>query len=342
MRIMLTGMTSQQTNPQSHRKSINFAGLLWESLRHEGHEVYWQDPSVEMSCFDYRRFDHVIVGVSPISALGANRAYGALSAIECLWDKPKLNLLIDAPDPIKMQTSFRAIVDNPDNLTKEFFSYRKEYRLAIVPSTTERLVNAVKLLDSERWPNTIVPRLPWQSDTSIMNQLPRGAARIKPLNLDSLILDKYMNLEPREREARWSYEKNSMPRWLGRQNVSLPAQELPSTFRVETNTETVRQLSTAIGFLAWPSKSGTWWSPKIPMAVSQMTPVFQDWKETQWLGRGWTSLPGSFEQLSPAAQRTLAEDQYESYSAAVPSSEDAIEQIYDALGSTRVYNRKGA
>jgi hypothetical protein len=338
-------MTSQHCNPQSHKRSINFCGLMWEMLRHAGHEVHWQDPDISMTTTELKKFDHVIVGLAPLSALGANRAYGALSIIERLWSGKRLTLLVDAPDPSKIQTSVQAVLDHPETLVKDFFSYRKAFRQAKDPEVLTRLLRAVELLNSEKtyWPNVIVPGLPWQNLEQIEAQLPVGASgHIHMINLDYLIFDRYLDPTSRARRPFWSYEKNSLPGWLERQRVVLEVNELPSTFRVETNVASMQQLAVSLGTLISPSKAGTWWSPRYAMSISQVTPVFTDWRASSALGNAWAVLPASFELATDEEKEEIGIEQHTSYLYGIPEGDEALNQVYHILGSSRLYNRKAS
>lgn len=344
MRLLLTGMTSQQTNLQSHRKSVNFCGLLWEAFRQNGHEVYWQDPSVNSSVEDLREFDHVIVGVAPLTALGANRAYGALSIIERLWSSPKLKLLVDAPEPMKITTSLQAVLEHPENLTKDFFSYRKEYGLAKSPEVSKRLLEAVRLLhvSGDAWPWTLVPGLPWMSDAEVYQQLPIGAKdRVQFVNLDALLFERYDNPEDRARVHHWAYEKGTKSGWLKSQLLSAPVKELPHTFRVETNSLTIQQLETSIGCLVGAHRSSSWWSPRFAMSLSQRTPVFTDWRATSQLGDVWSTLPSALEVMTDAERRVVAAEQHQTYREHCLSPKNETRRIIDILaGSSRRARRK--
>lgn len=308
-------MTAAQTNPVNHERSPNFPGLLAEFLGEE-ESVMWREPSVAWGDDYLSQFDLVIVGVAPITGLGANRAYGALSILERMWDDSRLRLLVDAPDPIQMKNAYKAIVDNPDSLVKEFYSYRKEYReVNGDPLLRERLLQAVERMSSAPWPETIVPHLPWQSRSHFERQLPL-AHRLRMLNLDELLFDRYSNWQTQLRMDRWAYEKGSHPSWLRRQQVSWPVDALPKTHRKPTWQDTMTMLAGSEGCLIAPSKSGTWWSPRYAMSLAVRTPVFTDWHETQFLSSAWTHLPATFEQMTPDERNDLADEQFATYTKA--------------------------
>lgn len=336
MRLLLTGMTSQQVNPDTHLKRVNFSGLLRDILRGTDDEVYWSEPSVAWDDDYLKQFDHVVVGLAPISSLGANRVYGALSVIALLWRSDKLSLLVDAPDPGKIDTSLQAVVDHPQHLVKEFFSYRKEYRLACERETLDRLLGAVHLLRTRAWKNVIFPCLPWQQPETLSTQLRNVlVGQVSCLNLDHLLFSRFSNTSQVNRDLFWSYDTGSSPSWLSRQGVTKPVTLLPSTFRVPTNDAVIQQLHRSRGTLIGPSKTGTWWSSRYAMSLSQGTPVFSNWDETGALDASWSMLPSGFELLDPDEQEWLGTLQALSYMQAVPSRTEALASVYSALEPTR-------
>ena len=312
--VLLTGMTAAQTNPVNHHRSPNFPGLLAEFLGEDDEtKVQWSEPSVTWGDEYLDRFNLIIVGIAPVTGLGANRAYGALNIIERLWGDPRLRLLVDAPDPVQMKNANKAIVDTPGNLVKEFYSYRKEYReVHGDPALQERLVEAPRLLSQEAWPETIVPRLPWQTKESFARQLPQ-VRMLRMTNLDQTLFRRYGDRQTSIRLDRWAYEKGSHPSWLRRQGTTWPVEHLPKTHRKATWSETLDQLARSEGCLIEPSKSGTWWSPRYAMSLAVRTPVFTDWHESQLLSDSWMTLPATFEQMTPEERNQLADEQFATY-----------------------------
>lgn len=323
MKCLITGMTAAQTNPYYHERSPNFVGLLEDALS-EHHRVVWSEPSVDWDLEFLRQFDRVIVGVAPLTGLGANRAYGALSIIERLWDKPSLHLVVDAPDPSKIMPATRSIAATPENLTKEFFSFRKEYgKVAVDLSLQRRLLRAVQHLSDDPWPVTIVPQLPWQTRGQFERQLPK-VNRVRLLNLDRLLFDRHWNADTpiRIRKDQWSYEPGTHATWLRRQHVTWEVKKLPRTHRKPIVQETLDMLAESEGCLIAPSKNGTWWSPRYAMALAMGTAVFTDWHESQFLSSAWSGIPASFEEMNPQAQNDLVAEQVASYRAALPKEDE--------------------
>lgn len=294
-------------------KSPNFVGLLVQHLTGESHVVQWSDPSVSWDEDYLAKFDVVIVGVAPLTGLGTNRAYGALSILEQLWDDKRLRLLVDAPDPYKIGPATQAIDDHPENLAKDFFSYRKEYReVRRDQKLQERLQQAVRALCYDAWPMTIVPQLPWQTASLIRKQLP-NAASLQLVNLDYLLFKEFDSWQTQLRSPEWALENGSHASWLRKTNTSWPVNPLPRTHRKAIVTETMTQLAGSEGTLIVPGKLGAWWSPRFAMSLAVRTPVFTDWHQSQFLGSAWAQIPSAFEAMDADERNDLADEQFVTY-----------------------------
>lgn len=314
----MTGMTAQQANPKSVKRGVNFAGLVVRALTESGHEVDWHNPTVNATKKDYDQYDSVIVGVAPITGLGSNRTYGALSAIHTLWDDPKLTLMVDAPDPAKIQGSLNAIRKQPENLLKEFFSYRLEYMEAKHERNSWRLRDAVEFLDSDPWPVTIGPRLPWQQVMQ-MRGLLTASPNVHLINLDRYIFE---DAPPPPtlgmiRHPVWAYEASTSTRWLKGQNLTWEVGALAKNVRAETDKVAIEQLRQVSGCIVAPTRHGTWWNTRYAQALSQGIPVFTDWAETSLLGPEWAQLPSLVETWSQPQRAALHKAQLGSYQSTI-------------------------
>lgn len=338
MRCFVTGMTAQQANPASVKRGANFTGLLVRALKERGHEVDWHDPSVEMSKGALGRYDSVIVGMAPITSLGANRTYGALSTIWHLWEDPRLALLVDAPDPHKIRGSLEAIMKKPENLTKTFFSYRLEYAAAVESRNASRLLDTVELLKDDAWPMTVGPRLPWQQIMQ-MRGLLSPSPNVHLINLDRMVLDDAPTL-PSAIALRlpvWAYEPSTSHRWLRTQNVTWDTGSIAKNVRMDSDKVAFDQLRQVSGCLVAPTRHGTWWNTRYAQALSQGVPVFSDWTETSLLGPEWGQLPGQFETWDQPQRTALAHAQLRSYRNAI-AVQDRVEDLEFALTSGRTAN----
>lgn len=336
MKILITGMTSQQANPNSTKRGKNFTGLLVHALQEAGHQVDWRSPSIETTKGELGRYDSVIVGVAPITSLGANRAYGALSTIWHLWEDHRLTLLVDGPDPRKIRGSLLAIQKKPENITKRFFSYRLEYEAAAEPRNTARLLDAAELLRDDAWPMTVGPRLPWQRITE-MKGLLDPSPNVHLINLDRYVFDEAAAPPPpaATRHPVWAYETGTAHRWLRTQNVTWETGSIGKNVRANADKIATEQLRQVSGCLIAPTRFGTWWNTRYAQALSQGAPVFTDWTESSELGPEWSQLPGQFETWGHAHRQALGRAQLDSYRSAI-DVQDKVKDLEFAITSGRV------
>ena len=168
-KVFLTGMSAPQASPSANQKSFTFAGLLNKVLTDAGHEVVWASPSVYMTEETLDKFDAIVVGISPLTSVGANRVYGALNVINKLKNSDKLTLFIDTPTPSQIEPSLKSVISNPETLTKSFFSYRKEYSNVVSDKDIfQSVLSGVHYLYNNEWTQTIYPKLPWKSEIKIL------------------------------------------------------------------------------------------------------------------------------------------------------------------------------
>jgi hypothetical protein len=330
MDLLITGMTAQQANPGAHGRVANYTGFLAEVLEAGGHTVEWGDPHID---HDLGKYEGVIVGVAPITSLGANRAYGALSIIERLWDSDKLTLFLDAPDPNKIDSSLKAITERPENLTKSFFEYRKEYSQAIRPETTQRLLKAVSWLHTEDWPRTLVPKLPWHTDGSLVNLLPRGARNPNTLmgDLEIFVLEHFeSDTAAQLLNPQWAYEPGSNKVWINHLGIQWPMEKIPWSSREEADLAAMAVIHNSSGTLISPHRDGTWWSSRFGMSLAQGVPVFTNWSEAQQLNPVWGTLPMVYETSDHGTREFIARTQLDSYMQAI-DTRDAVVASFEHI-----------
>jgi hypothetical protein len=330
MRVMLTGMTSQHASPSSAVRAMNFTGLLKRALAGAGASVNQCEPSVAWRESDFDEYDAVVVGVSPVLSLAANRAYGALNVIHWLWGSGKLSLYIDAPDSMKVMSSLKAVSTRPDQLVKSFFSYRREYLSARSKEVRDVLSAAVEQLSTEPWPSLAVPSLPWHDEkTSPHSRLASAASpsKLSYVNPDAWL--EPLNVPSGPKKRRWAADdiKNG---WYNRQDISWPLEPLMGSKWVnDANSWHVMEHSA--GMLVPPSRGGTEWSTKWRMALLAGSAVCSDWRETKRIGDVWGVLPAHVESLSPAGRADLAAEQLSAYAAQAPSREEVVSDVLSAF-----------
>lgn len=336
-KILITGMSAPHASMEANKRSLSFAGVISAVLSQQGHDVTQVDPEVSWTTQDLEQYDSVLVGLSPLTSLSANRVYGALSVIDVFLESKKLFFFIDAPEPAKITFSLRAMAKNPNNMTKSFYSYRKGYSHASQPNVLSNLIDVVDYLLNESWPVTLYPSLPWTSSEKVANQLPQGAT-LKGVNLDSYLLTNQDILEIDERDKKWAVD-NYLTTWAKSTISTLSFSTVPMKWHKGwSDAEVQSQISRCIGALIGPYPvGGTWWSYRMIQCLNSLTPVATDWKESGVLGKEWLHLAASIEEMTKEERYQLAMDQRDSYVASVPTRRNAAIELTDLL---QLYTRR--
>ena len=325
-------MTASQASYNANTKNIGFAYAVYSSLIEDGHEVTWSDPELSLTSDDLSSYDVVLVGISPITSLSANRAYGALNLIDMLWESPKLKFFIDAPNTLQIASSLKSINANPVNLMKDFYSYRKGYSAVISDiAVASRISNAVAKLVKEDWPTTLYPNLPWRGDKSLgLKLLPNAVKNLFGINLDSYLLtDPPVYFDKRDK---WVVENNlskETEKLLG--TLSFPTSPMKWN-KGWTDVQVVEQIVRSSGVVIGPHRGdGSWWSYRYVQALNSLTPIYTSWVETSPLGASWSHLAPYIEDIGPNGRMVLAIEQRESYISNIPSKEVAIANLKHLL-----------
>ena len=321
-------MSAPQASSSSNKKSLTFAGVLDKVLTSAGHEVTWASPSVYMTKESLDKFDAVLVGISPLTSVGANRVYGALSVINALKDTDKLTLFVDTPTPSQIEVSLRAVITNPETLTKSFFSYRKEYSNVIADKDLlNSVLSGAKYLYENDWATTLYPKLPWKSDIKLT---PNAKTNLVGVNLDShIILETDVESD---RRPKWVID-NLTTTWAKSTTAAL---SLPNSLmkwnKGWTDEQVAEQILRSIGAIVSPDKrDGTYWSYRYIQAINSNTPVVTDWKESHLIGDAWNILATNIESMSQEKRDLVAMAQRESYVANIPSKQQAVEILQNSI-----------
>lgn len=329
-KIFLTGTSGTYASPSSNDRSLNFAGVLNKALTFSGHGVTWASPSVHTQTEDLKDYDSVMVGISSLTSLNSDRAYGALNLINKLWGSDKLVLFVDTPSPSQIEVSLNAILTNPESITKPFFSFRKDYdSVSSDPSIVKSLISGIEFLKNEEWGTTIYPKLPWrqQSDFRLSSN---AKSKIAGINLDSfLIKDESLSEDV---SSKWVID-NDKTKWS---NMVVPTLALPTVpMKVDRswgNLMVYENIRGAWGALISPdNKDGTWWNYRYIQALNAGTPIVTGWQESRFMGEVWSLLGPYLESVSPERRNLIALAQKESYLSYIPSKERAIYELIETL-----------
>lgn len=333
MDILLTGATAAHVSAERNSRTITFSGLINDALVSDHHHVTWIEPSVSMSREYLAEFDAVIVGVAPPTSTAAHRIYGSLSIIHHAWEIGNLRLIIDAPDPQRVWAGLRAIHSKPEDLLKDFYSKKSEYRKIKNKEVFKRIYNAVDLLYTQEWPITYYPRLPWMSFSSVSSYIPKVTSD----NLVGLCFDRKLlespNLYDVSPQAFFWVTDTPNSDWTRQQEklVNLPILSL-KTSRWEKTSEAFEKLSQSIGCMASVYRNNDpWWSPSISQALHVGVPVVTDWLLSSILGESWAVLPMSIENMTYAERKILAYNQAITYSQSLLTWEDSVDLLTETL-----------
>ncbi len=326
-KVLITGMSAPQVSSSANKRALSFAAVLNTALLESGHSVTWGDPNIDINNAAIKKFDVIFVGISPLTSLGANRAYGALATIASVLESEpeKLRLFIDAPNVSQIEVSLKALAASPESLVKPFYSYRKDYeKVAADVKLQEKLLSVVNKLLTEPWPITIYPKLPWQLDEDVTRNLPDVAAKsVRGVNLDAYLLTQPKVSE--ERVDKWT-TSDAKSGWHKKliKTVALPCSPMRIT-KGSTDVDTEAQIARSIGAIVAPDKKqDTWWSYFYIQALNTATPVVTKWQDSQRIGSSWTVLAATIEDMSASERLQLAEMQRVAYEAHTTDKLEAI------------------
>jgi hypothetical protein len=291
-------------------------------------------PSVNWTQEDLSAFDSVVVGVSPLTSLSANYAYGGLHAINELKDSGKLTLLVDAPQVSQIGSGLRSIRSNPESLTKTFYRNRPGFQQASNLEVSTGLLGAVEWLLEEQWPTTLYPGLPWKSSNDLVDLLPIGAKNsLIEVNRDFDLIKELPNEEKRDR---WAVD-NFMTPWAKSVVQTVAFSTSPMKWHKGWDDSMVQnQISRSIGVMITPYRQdGTWWSYRYAQALSSNTPIATGWQESSRLHESWSFLAATIESMSQNIRDKVSAEQRESYLAALPKKSEADQALQDALKITK-------
>jgi hypothetical protein len=333
-KILLTGMSAPQTSEKTNKTSKSFASVVNTALESAGNTVIWGDPDINFTKEMVDSFDSILVGISPLNSLGANRAYGALGVISSVLKHApeKLTLFIDAPNISQIEVSLKGISSSPELLVKDFYSYRKDYLLVKSnKNLQEKLLSVVETLLNDEWPATIYPSLPWKYDTSVAAKLPKGAAlKVSGVSLDSFLLEPPLLNE--EVIEKWCADDPNS-KWVvaTARTLGLPCMPMKHT-KGSTDSDVEAQIARSAGVLIAPDKKqDTWWSYRYIQALNNLTPIATNWKETHVLGPHWAVLAATIESSTNEDRVSIAAGQRISYEKNTPDKLTSVAVLTNKL-----------
>ena len=335
MKVLLTGSTASQVPSRRTESTPTFTRLFVRALTEGKHDVTWLSPSVSLSKEYLSEFDSVVVGLAPPTSTAAHRIYGSLSVISYALELKNLTLLLDAPEPKRVWSGIRAIYNKPDDLVKDFYSKRQEYKVILDSGILKRLQSSISFLYEETWPITVFPSFPWLSFPSVSSEVPRtNHENLVGLNFDYFLLEKApKELAPYRLPNDYWVTDSPNTRWSKsiEPTLSFPVGAVRQS-RWENNDLVETRIFHSIGSLiSVYSQGNPWWSPVLAQALCLSVPVATDWRLSSMLGKDWSVLPSAIEDLSDLERIDLANRQIKAYLEAVPNAKNSIEFATAAL-----------
>lgn len=327
MKVLVSGATSRQANPDASKKDVTMAWLLSEALRDAGHEVEHRNPSISEDVSD---FDHCFVGLAPLHGLGSNRAYGALSVILRTWASNKLTLFIDDADMGKIPGGLRTMKNNPERLTKPFFNYKLEWEQASQPEWKAWLQSGVEMLVQYQWPRLLVPTFPWADIAQIAKRVPQAEKTTVGIDLSA-----YLPSWPQqdllvERTQEWITEAKPDERWMKQQHPTFPVHRFGKGADKRPHDEgLVQAYRQAWGVIDPPLDFG-WWTSRMGYAVQVGALYITRWQNVSALGDAYGLLLAQAETLDQDLRGQWAAAQRVAFEA-VSSTRDTVKQQLDSI-----------
>ena len=326
MKILFTGMGSHHCK---RPENVSFMGALEDSLSDYA-QIVWSSPSVNWKKEDLEKYDQIIFGFMPPTALSANKIYGALNVLGLMFDSPKLKLVVDSPQIWQYKNSINAAIKSPSILLSDFYSRREGYEGA--KRNSKFLEKALAHMMVSNWPDILYPYLPWNSEEKISSILSFCSAdNLKPVYLDSFLV----NPEPSRigRRDIWAVEnpKNS---WAIAASKGLTFPQESTKVGRKTDDEYAKEvIQSSVGLLLPPQERNDiiWWNYRISQALNTSTPIATNWAETKTFHPSWALLGYQIEDMTPAQRQSVASMQRNSYMDYFPSAAGAREQIIEYL-----------
>ena len=324
MKVLVTGMASSHTKPST---TTSFFGTLVEAIESFS-TVEWATPSVTWTKEFLDQYDSIIIGVVPPTSLGANKVYGAMHAINLMYESPKLRLVVDHPQIWQFKASLASIDRDVTTIFSSFYSKRREFKTAVGQAYSESIQSAARKLLNLPWPKTIYPTMPWKDQESIGKFIStEDASSLIGINLDS-----YLLTEPSISEFCSNVWVADSPKasWTKKVEklLALPTAPLKVTSREKEEIVSAR-LASSFGILIAPQDRGvgTWWSYRYIQAMNSLVPVCSDWRDTGKLSNSWYILGSSIEEATAEDRLKIAMDQRKDYLNAIPTKEESLELL---------------
>jgi hypothetical protein len=321
-------MTSRHCNPERSLHDVSVSWLIAEVCRGLGAEVEHRNPGVAEDVA--AEFDHIFIGIAPPHALGANRIYGAMSALLRGWGAGKVTLYIDDPDVTKIASGIRTQFNDPNRFLKQLYNYRLEYELATQPEWRDWLFQGIQFLHENAWPTTILPVFPWAPMDRWQKKLP-NATSLVGIDLSSYLpkLDTPGPVPPGARERTWVSESPADGRWMKTVRPVLDVHRYgPTKKGLEKRPDDkglLEKYEQAWGVLEEPTLDG-WWTSRIGYAARAKALYVTRWQDVDALGAPYGVLADAAAEWDAPSRNAWALAQAESFTN-VSTPKSAVEAV---------------
>jgi hypothetical protein len=323
MKILFTGMASSHGTPNENVSFFNTIAKAVDSYA----DVTWSAPKLSWTESELDQFDLIFFGLIPPTALSANKIYGAMHVLGMMFHSPKLRLVVDGQQIWQYKNSIELVKRDVSSLFTNFYSKRSDYSAVMEEPNRKYIDLASKYFQSEVWPITYYPALPWTLNNKAISALGFGTSQsFVGVNLDALLLD----IEPYTTSSRkdfWSVD-NDKGVWAKKLSKSLrnPVEPIKSG-RVLSDIDAIASMRGSLGMLVAPQDRGvgTWWTYRYIQALNSNTPIVTDWTDTVSFEPCWSYLAYQIEDMYELERMGVARDQLETYQASLKSKNRTIE-----------------
>ena len=336
MNVLITGSTSSQSSRTTFSRGDTFAGIISENLSLMGVNVELSRPYLEWDKDYLKKFDAILVGISPLTSLSANSLYPALAVASRAEKLKKLSLFFDAPEPQKIHASLVSMSKGNVDLFKTFYENRREYaKVSEDPRIMREIEVFCQRLLMTDWPTTLYPWTPWTPLSQVEKRLPNiSNGLLYGVSIDSYLLEDCSVEDTQEdRESPyWTYDNNKT-KWFKATEKSFSYRTVPAKEgRFVGREEVSSVISKSVGSLVTTYRSEEfWWSPLLSSSLKLKVPVVSDWRITKSAGDSWNYLPASLEELEERDRKEISEAQLSSYVEMLDFKEDVSSMVLSAI-----------
>lgn len=317
-------MSSSHCKPGKNESFFRTLAKAYEEFS----SVTWSEPKLSWKKSDLDAFDEIIFGFSPPTSMGANHLYGAINALNILYESPKLRLVVDSPQIWQYKNSLKAFKRDPDQIFGSFYANRKNYLEANKPKTREDAELLSHKLANIPWPITYVPRLPWSSNEELISKVPFITAEsLTPLNLDSFLIEK--RTPEIGRASQWAVD-NTKSSWFTttKNTLRFPTMSVKNSNKPK-DAEAFSRINSCMGLIVTPQdrNTGTWWSYRYIQGLNTTTPIATYWQESGKISPEWGLLAYQLEDMQPYERQHVAFQQIKQYENLIPDKDSTISKL---------------